>query len=859
MKKNYQLPNKLLLTIALAGSLFSGVAIAQPGTNDPTFNIPDSGPNSIYNGSNDLITGSAIQANDKKVILIGRFSQFNAAPASHIVRLNAKGNTDANFNTGTGFNFDPTTLVIQDNNRVVVGGNFTSYNGTTANRIVRLLSNGSIDNSFVTGTGFDNDVTSILLQANGKLVVAGKFDNYNGTAVNHIIRLNKNGTLDNTFNLTGIANTTPQQIALLPDGKIILAYGKPEEVDLYRLNTNGSVDNTYLAQIPVKDPIGVETYFPKVIALRAQADGKVLVGGSYFFGGSPTFNFLARAAANGDVDSTFNSPFVDEGGAVNTISLQSDGKILVGAKGDLTSDAYSTSKLLRLNPDGSIDNTFFHNNTLHKYGLGVFTTAIQSDGKIVVAGLFPEFNTYTAYNITRLNTDGSIDISFNKVSAANGDIKVSALQANGRILIGGNFSAYHYQSRNHIARLRENGTLDNSFNPGTGTNGVVTAIAVQANNKILIAGNFTTYNNQPVPGIVRVNSNGSIDATFNVGTGTNGVINTLAIQNNKKIIIAGNFTDVNGTARTGVARLNTNGSVDAGFTSPITLTTNDDIFSSLILPSGKIMIGGKFEASGSSTQRNNLVRLNTNGTLDAGFQQASVEFVRTIALQTDGKILVGGGYEPDNFDMGYGYVTRINSDGSSDFTFNTGSLPGETFPIYSLTYLSSGNIIAGGHFTGYGSGPALNIMQLDSTGTVDTAFVGTANATVYTTQLTGDGKIILGGAFNEYAGVARNHIARIIVTAPPVYGAAIEAASTATATPAFTVYPNPAAGSVQFDNLEVGGIITIRNVYGSIVHKEQISNSKATLNLSGYANGIYFITQEGNGKMSMQKLVVSNN
>ncbi|HSH67264.1 MAG TPA: delta-60 repeat domain-containing protein, partial [Bacteroidia bacterium] len=435
----------------------------------------------------------------------------------------------------------------------MVGGGFTTYNGTMANGIVRLAANGSIDNSFVTGTGFDGMVTSALLQTDGKIIVAGQFTSYNGTPVNKILRLKKNGSIDNTFSLNGLANKAPQKMTLQADGKIVLAYSTIEEVDLKRLNTDGSIDGSYSAIIPITDPDGVDTYFPTTRALLTQSDGKILVGGSYFFGNSPSFHFLKRVNVNGMLDTTFHSPYEEQaisgGGPVFTICLQNDGKIIVGGKGEEHSNGsqnLSTSFISRLNVNGSLDNTFHQNNTLSKPNLGVYTTEILTDGKIIVAGFFPELNTYAAHNIARLNTDGTFDISFNKITGANGEIMASAVQPNGRIIIAGNFSAFHFQSRNHVARLLENGKLDHSFNVGTGTNGTVSAVAVQADKKILIAGNFSSYNDHPVPGLVRVNSNGSIDASFDPGTGADGPINTIVVQDDNKIVIGGSFTQVNG-------------------------------------------------------------------------------------------------------------------------------------------------------------------------------------------------------------------------------------------------------------------------------------------------------------------------
>lgn len=851
MKKNYSLSTRLLTTCVLAASLFSGTVIAQPGANDSTFNIPDSGPNSVFKGSNDWVTGSALSGN--KLVLTGRFTQFNGATASRIVKLNANGSTDDNFVSGTGLNAEPTSVVVQSNNRIVVAGGFTNYNGTTANRIVRLLANGTIDNTYLTGTGFNGTPVALLLQSDGKIIVAGSFTNYNGTAVNNVVRLNKNGTLDNTFSA---AVTAPKKAALQPDGKIILGYNAIDNINLIRLNTNGSTDATYSASIPVNDT-NIETEFPTLAALAVQADGKVLVGGHYIFGNSPPIGFLRRADSNGSVDTSFHTP-AQYGGGIFSINFQSDGKIIVGGKEKLfknTSQTTSTVLIARLNTNGTEDNSFVHNDILMTAQYAAYTTSILADGKIIVGGFFTELSSYGAHNIARLNADGTLDIAFNKVTGANGDIKASAVQSNGRIVIGGNFSAFHFQSRNHVARLRENGTLDNSFNPGTGTNGPVHALAIQPNGKILIAGNFSTYNGVPAAGIVRVNSNGSIDASFNAGTGTNGTIYSITVHAGK-IVIGGDFTEVQGTGRNCVARLNTNGSLDAGFTSPIVDAFSIGVFSSFVHSSGKLLIGGYF----STGSRDNFVRLENDGAVDLTFLQGYSSYVRSIAEQPDGKLIVSGGQEPYNTNTGFGYVRRHLADGSNDDSFGNGFDLGGTFPVYSITLLNSGKIIAGGHFNFYGGVPVHNIMLLDSTGVVDTSFIGSTDGTVLTTKLVADEKVILGGAITNYSGIARNGIARIYTEAAPyAYGASVENTATHDATATFIIYPNPASNAINFDKLTPGSTIIIRNILGSIVHTEQVNNSKVTLNLSGYRNGIYLITEVGAGKTSMKKFVVAGN
>jgi uncharacterized delta-60 repeat protein len=175
--------------------------------------------------------------------------------------------------------------------------------------------------------------------------------------------------------------------------------------------------------------------------------------------------------------------------------------------------------------------------------------------------------------ITRaFSQSGTNDPTFNPTDrgfgfgdGANGATYTTAIQSDGKIVIGGNFTSYNGTASNYIARLNTDGSLDGGFNPGTGANNYILTTRVQSDGKIIIGGHFTTYNGTARNRIARLNTDGSLDAGFNPGTGADSYIGTTAIQSDGKIIIGGGFTSYNGTARNYIARLNTDGSLDAGF------------------------------------------------------------------------------------------------------------------------------------------------------------------------------------------------------------------------------------------------------------------------------------------------------
>ncbi|MEO7765932.1 MAG: delta-60 repeat domain-containing protein, partial [Ferruginibacter sp.] len=208
---------------------------------------------------------------------------------------------------------------------------------------------------------------------------------------------------------------------------------------------------------------------------------------------------------------------------------------------------------------GSNDPTF--NSTDQGFGFGdgangsVLTTAIQSDGKIIIAGGFTTYNGTVRNNIARLNTDGSLDAGFNPGTGTGGTIQTAAIQSDGKIIIGGTFFSFNGTARNNIARLNADGSLDAGFNPGTGTTSTIYSSSIQSDGKIIIGGIFNAYNGTTRNAFARLNADGSLDAAFNAGTGVGAgaIVYTIPIQNDGKIIIGGQFTFYNGTARRGIA------------------------------------------------------------------------------------------------------------------------------------------------------------------------------------------------------------------------------------------------------------------------------------------------------------------
>ncbi|MEM6321521.1 MAG: delta-60 repeat domain-containing protein, partial [Bacteroidota bacterium] len=164
-----------------------------------------------------------------------------------------------------------------------------------------------------------------------------------------------------------------------------------------------------------------------------------------------------------------------------------------------------------------------------------------------------------------LSQDGSLDTSFDPGSGTNATVQSVAVQSDGKVLIGGDFTTVNGTSRARIARLNADGSLDTSFDPGSGTNGDVQSVAVQSDGKVLIGGFFTTVDGTGRRRIARLNADGSLDTSFDPGSGTNATVQSVAVQSDGKVLIGGDFTSVDGTSRNSIARLNADGSLDTSF------------------------------------------------------------------------------------------------------------------------------------------------------------------------------------------------------------------------------------------------------------------------------------------------------
>lgn len=301
---------------------------------------------------------------------------------------------------------------------------------------------------------------------------------------------------------------------------------------------------------------------------------------------------------------------------VNNLEIQTDGKIMI--VWDITSYAWvSRNRIARLNVDGTLDTTFnpgtWADNTVT---ISITNTA----WKIYIWWTFITYNGTSRNRVARLNANGTLDTTFNPWTGANGDVRHMAMQTDGKIIIVWDFTTYNGTARNRIARVNTDGTLDTTFNPWTWSNWSIWRILIQSDGYIIIWWNLTSYAGTARSRIARLNSNGTLDTSFNPWSWFNGNVYAMTLDPTWSIIVTWVFTSYNGTARNRIARIAFNGNLDTSF-NPWT-GANNNTWPIEVLPNWKILVGGYFTSFNGTTW--NIVRLYYDWSMDESFNPSPV-------------------------------------------------------------------------------------------------------------------------------------------------------------------------------------------------------------------------------------------
>lgn len=329
--------------------------------------------------------------------------------------------------------------------------------------------------------------------------------------------------------------------------------------------------------------------------------------------------------------------------------------------------------------------------------------AVQSDGKILVGGDFSSYDNNDAAYLIRMNTDASYDSTFVlDGSGLEGKVEAIAIQSDGKILVGGWFTTYNSSSSPYIVRLNSDGSPDTTFDQtGSGLAGgnYIDDIEIQSDGKILAKGDFTSYNGTAAQNIIRLNADGSHDTSFTSGLTSGNTVDGIELQSDDSIIIFGGSGVYAGT-NFKLARLSSDGSIDGTFTTPNGL--DDDVSDVVILDDDSIITAGAYtEYDGEAV--GNLLKFSEDGELDSsyatnadGFGGGS-EYPANISKLSGSTILANGAFNDFNGLTAYRRVMTFSSDGTANYYHTFGSAGTPT--ITHAAQLSDGGYLFIGTFS----------------------------------------------------------------------------------------------------------------------------------------------------------------
>ncbi|MFT5136895.1 MAG: putative delta-60 repeat protein [Arenicella sp.] len=344
-------------------------------------------------------------------------------------------------------------FVVQEDKKNLIAGELSDMSMKSIHGILRLDAYGDIDPQFnPPHFGFNDTVTAMIQDDNGRIIIAGTYTSPTSSTQNYIVGLNEDGSSGDWFK------------PAFPNGSIL--------------------------------------------TMLRQRDGRLLAGGRLNDLKGSKQNGLTRLTSDNEYDDTFTTQF-NSLSWVLALNQQQDGKILVGGNFINELEPDTRQNLTRLNADGSTDPSF-----VQKLDGWVFCVLEEANGQILIGGYFKHIDNRDHKYMARLNADGSLDESFKPDLGELGWVYSFDQQSDGRIVIGGEFTSVDGIERNYVARLNMDGSLDEYFDPGAGTDASVKIVKIEDNGKIILGGEFNHYNNQPRKYIAKVNEDGSLDLGF---------------------------------------------------------------------------------------------------------------------------------------------------------------------------------------------------------------------------------------------------------------------------------------------------------------------------------------------------------
>ena len=672
-----------------------------------------------------------------KLLVSGDFSTIGGVFQTRLARLHPDGRRDSSFgNPVTGGSVR--VIHIAPNGDMLIGGeNLTVTDiGIAMGGLVRITAAGAIDLSFEPVPS--GRVDAIIDDGADGFYLGGTFTSVGGQPAAFFARINTQGT-SISGNLLGVNAPVHSLVRDTSSGAVFLGgeftqLGGLPVNRIARLRSDSVRDTRFAADIN-----------GSVLAMSLARNGDLLVGGEFTqVNGASRLNFV-RLTARGAINTDYPERGIDN--RVRAVVERGDGDIVIA--GDFTRVSNkSTKRIIQFDENSS------RSVIIGGMDAPVHALLLLDGDHLVLAGEFADAGGLVRNRVARAEGHGGVDESLD--TALNGVVTTAIRLTRHQWVVGGDFSQFDGATRTRLALMDSEGAVITPLSGSTDAqlNGVPLAMAALPTGEIVIAGEFTSAYNAGAGFVIRVNGDASQRSSFaNFAADANATVRALAVQSDGKILIGGDFSQVSGFSRAGIARLNANGTLDTTFNA---LLNGGAVVRAIALQrDGKVVIGGTF-SSASGSLRNHLARVNgAGGVLDTAFDPSPNGRIDTLLLQPDGDILVGGEFTTLGATSRV-RVARINSDGSVDSGFNASLSSAAVARVSALALQADGRVLIGGS-------NGLITRRL-ATGATDPSFAVTSNGSILGINLGIDGKILLNGSFTSVAGQARDGLARVVAS-----------------------------------------------------------------------------------------------
>jgi len=357
---------------------------------------------------------------------------------------------------------------------------------------------GTLDTSFTAATLNSSSIYGVNVDAQGRVYVTGGFTSYNSQTRDRFMRLNADLTLDSSF--APSFNNITFATRFLPDGGFLIGgqFNSLNSATKYGIARFNSADQ--LQTDPTLSNFGTVGDGNAANGITVNADGSYFILGSFTTVNTTSRPYIAKINADHTLNSTFAPsayPYT-QNSSMRSIAVAADGSVIATGKILSTFASGDTHVgIVRYLANGTVDTSY--NTQIDSNSNGPLEIGYQSSGKAIIIGTFstvkdnPAAGAQTRYGIARLNTDGTVDTSFNANLNTSGQVYDMIIQPDDKIIIVGNFSSVNSTSRGRIARLNADGTLDTTFATGTGANNLVHSIAPLPTGSYVISGQFTSF------------------------------------------------------------------------------------------------------------------------------------------------------------------------------------------------------------------------------------------------------------------------------------------------------------------------------------------------------------------------------